>query len=101
MAPGPLPVQFLPRAADEAEHIAVWYEAQRSDLGRQFMDELRSRLDELAQHPTRGLLTADDAVGQIRLHRFPYLISYRTFPDHLLILAIGHTRRHPSFWPPR
>lgn len=33
-----------------------------------------------------------------RLHRFPYLIVYRTRGSMIQVIAIAHGRRKPAYW---
>lgn len=35
---------------------------------------------------------------KLLVRSFPYLVIYRALPEHVLVLAIAHQRRHPDFW---
>lgn len=41
-----------------------------------------------ARHNARKLL----------VRRFPYVVIYRVEAKRVLVLAVGHQRRHPDFW---
>ena len=37
-------------------------------------------------------------VRKLRVNRFPYNLVYRILSDEVLVLAIAHHRRRPSYW---
>jgi len=38
---------------------------------------------------------------QRSVRRFPYGLIFREYDDHILIVAVAHFSRDPSFWHPR
>jgi hypothetical protein len=32
------------------------------------------------------------------LKKFPYLVVFREYPDHLFIVAVAHGHRRPGYW---
>jgi toxin ParE1/3/4 len=89
---------------DEAERdveVAYhWYQSKQTDLGKEFMVDVRSTMDIIVKSP---LLFASDRLG-VRVantDRFPYLIYFRTRDSLIEILAIVHSARHPQTWQSR
>jgi plasmid stabilization system protein ParE len=91
------PVRFHPDA--DAEFIdAILYHANKAArLGERFHAEIRRmtveietapRLHPMWRHRTRRI------VGK----RFPYAVVYVEQADHLLVLAVAHSKRHPDYW---
>jgi plasmid stabilization system protein ParE len=72
-----------------------WYEAQRSGLGAEFIEEFNDTLARIEQAPFiypalyRG-------VRRAVLHRFPFLVWYRIEKSRVTILACTHGKRNPA-----
>jgi hypothetical protein len=32
------------------------------------------------------------------VHRFPYGLLYRVDPEEVIVLAVAHLHRHPTYW---
>jgi len=67
-------------------------------LAQDFQRKLRGAFQELRQHPQRYSRWRGTYVRKYTLKRFPYLIFYIDYPDHIRILAIAHTSRRPGYW---
>lgn len=89
------PRLLLP-AEDEMLEAAIYYERQSKGLGENFLKEVQDAIHEIVQHPRRW----PTARGNIRrlIHRFPFAIIYEGGPDEVLIIAVMHLRRHPTYW---
>lgn len=90
-------VRFLLPAENEMQEAAFYYEQQSSGLGKDFLAKVQNAINEIAQHPTRW----PKARANIRrrlVHRFPYAILYEVHSHEVLIIAIMHLRRHPTYW---
>jgi plasmid stabilization system protein ParE len=72
-----------------------WYEAQRRELGAEFIEEFNDALIRIEQAPFiypvlyRG-------VRRALLHRFPFLVWYRIEASSVTILACTHGKRNPA-----
>jgi toxin ParE1/3/4 len=90
------PRLLLP-AEEEMLEAAFYYERQSRGLGRDFLRKVQNAVEEIVQHPTRW----PKVRGNIRrrmIHRFPYAILYEEQPQEVLIIAVMHLRRHPTYW---
>jgi plasmid stabilization system protein ParE len=43
----------------------------------------------------------EDGIRKRPLRRFPYSLLYRTDKEEIVIIAVMHQRRHPSYWTAR
>lgn len=89
---------FRDEASLELEGAHNWYDERQAGLGDDFMDEVESLLDVVANTPERFPIV----LGVIRralVHRFPYAIYFRIVDDtQIRVLAIFHARRDPAIW---
>lgn len=90
-------IEFRPAAAKDLEEAAQWYEAQRSGLGREFLEEVQTALDAIVENSEQfPVLYRNTRRALVR--RFPYGIYFRTTLTRRLIVACMHGRRRPTRW---
>jgi toxin ParE1/3/4 len=89
---------------DEAEadiaEAALWYERRCAALGAEFVRAADTCLELLSQQPDVFPVVYRGARLGL-LHKFPYLVIYRAFPDFISVVAVMHGRRHPRSWKSR
>jgi len=66
-------------------------------LGADFLAEMARSFSRLEANPEIGAPLRRGA-RKLVIRRFPYLIIYRLEEHRVLVLAVGHQRRHPDFW---
>ncbi len=88
---------LLRAAQADIRKAALFYKRQTRHLGTEFTVEVEYALSRVAENPEIGSPMRRGA-RKLLVRRFPYLIIYRVHPDHVLVLAVGHQRRHPDFW---
>jgi len=76
---------------------ARYYELQAPGLGQDFLDKVELALQDLVNSSERWPIVQDDIRRRL-IRRFPYSLLYRIDPDEVVILAVMHQRRHPSYW---
>jgi hypothetical protein len=92
-----LKVVFLSPARREFVEAVKYYEQQHSGLGRDFRDEVYATIERVNIFPESWQLL----VGKIRrcqTQRFPYGVIYTVENNRLVIIAIAHLHRQPSYW---
>jgi len=67
---------LLSGAEQDMEDAFDYYEARRSGLGHELIEEFRKGVDRILGHPG-AWQRLDDVYRRYRLHRFPYGIIYR------------------------
>ena len=90
---------FLPEAEQELSEAKNSYQAVAVELGRAFVDEADRILRQLAKFPHSG--PPKFSCRRCVFLQFPYAMIYRSYADHILIVAITHTSRRPGYWRPR
>ena len=89
--------RFLTPALVEAEAASTFYEANRPDLGREFLDELDSTIQRIIANPKAWQVLEGD-IRRCRLRRFPYGVIYILDDDCILIISVMHLHRNPTSW---
>ena len=92
--------RLLYPAEQEMYHAARYYELQACGLGQDFLDKVVLAIQDLIQTPERWPIVLDDIRRRL-IGRFPYSLLYRIDPGEIVILAVMHQKRHPSYWLPR
>ena len=90
-------VAFLRAAQRDVRRAAKFYAEQSAPLGAEFMAEVDHASELLSRYPEAGAPMPRGA-RKLLLRRFPYIVIYRFEPERVLVLAVGHQRRHPDFW---
>ena len=96
-------VEFHPEATSEFRSAALWYDERQAGLGDSFVatvTELLARIESApGAFPTwPGAISARSVIRKATLSRFPYLIAFEHYPDHVLVLGVAHQKRRPLYW---
>jgi plasmid stabilization system protein ParE len=89
--------RFLAPARAELEEAVDYYDALRSGLGDELAAEVQRAISRILQHPLACPRIAKRS-RRCRVARFPYGVIYQIRPDHIVIVAVMHLRRDPSYW---
>jgi len=89
--------EFLPEAEKEFREAARYYENEAPGVGLAFIIEVRKAVDAIAARP----LSYPKVIGSIRKHvlnHFPYNLLYSVEADMILVVAVAHQKRRPTYW---
>ncbi len=88
---------FHPAFELELIEAARYLEQQRSDFGRQFLDEVEAGIETIMHAPATWRPWRED-IRRFVLSRFRYTIRYRLRRDEALVefLSVIHSSRHPD-----
>lgn len=89
--------RFLAPARAELEEAADRYEARRPGLGAEFAAEVQNAISRILQLPL-ACPKISQRCRRCRVTRFPYGVIYQIRQNHILIVAVMHLRREPSYW---
>jgi toxin ParE1/3/4 len=89
--------EYLPVARRELIKAAAYYFGVNDQLGRDFLSELHRTIDRVVESPEMGSHTAK-GTRRRRIERFPFDIIYRIDPNLILIVAVAHHWRRPTYW---
>jgi toxin ParE1/3/4 len=96
-------LELHPDARAELRSAALWYHERRAGLGDEFIAEVSDTLDRIGDAPESypawpGARAVDPLIRKATIQRFPYLIAFEKHEQHVLILAVAHTKRRPLYW---
>jgi toxin ParE1/3/4 len=78
----------------EAYH---YYENQSKGLGERFLAELEASYSSLATHPSNfGFIDNQKILRDKKVSVFPFNIIYFIEENSVVILAVHHSKKHPS-----
>ena len=90
-------VRFHPDAEAEMIAAAAYYERQQVDLGRHFLAAVQDATNRIVMNPALyGTVELD--VQRCLTRTFPFGVLFRVRTDEILIMAVMHLRRDPSYW---
>lgn len=91
------PVRFLGEAQDEFLEQISYYEERQKGLGDRFRESVEAVTALAAALPKLG--------SPWKLHTrrvfpkgFPFSVVYRIEPTELVIFAVAHFKRRPTYW---
>ncbi len=92
------PIRFMMEAAEELDAAIAWYEEQEIGLGREFRMEIEYLYELIQVFPGIGSHYQETDLRRVVARRFPYVLYYLDNPDEILVVAIAHGKRRPSYW---
>ena len=79
---------------------ALFYEAARSGLGDLFLDDIQRAIDTIRERPHLGIAVAH-GFRRALIRRFPFSLIYAVDGEEIVVIAVAHQRRSPSYWKDR
>jgi plasmid stabilization system protein ParE len=91
------PVRFLEEAQQEFLEQVLYYEEQEKGLGERFRQAVEAATALAATHPKLG------SPWKLRTRRvfpkgFEFSVVCRIEPEELVVFAVAHFRRRPTYW---
>ena len=90
-------VVLAPAAERDIADAFVWYRARNALAADGFRSEVFDTIDRIADAPLGRPADADGNRNRV-LKRFPYSVFYEVQGSEVIILAVAHHRRKPSYW---
>jgi plasmid stabilization system protein ParE len=92
-----LPVVVSPQAEAQVTAAEGWYESKRPGAGITFRVRVEVALDDIAAQPGRFIPgIRNTRIAMVR--GYQYLIIFREHTDHILVVAVVHSRSGTSYW---
>ncbi len=92
--------KFHPDAFSEADAAAQFYEDQKSQLGKRFIEALTDTLNRISRDPQLYPIVKDN-IRKCRILHFPYGVIYRERKNFIEVIAVMHFKRRPGYWKDR
>jgi len=89
--------RFYPDAEAELTESIQYYEKAQPGLGQDFALEIYASIQRAVAHPAAWPLLEED-IRRVLVQRFPYGVLYSVEEQGLLIVAVMHLHRSPSYW---
>jgi len=89
--------EFLPEAEEEFREAVWYYEIEAPGVGLRFIAEVRKGVTFITENP----YAAGDIGSGIRrkvLNHFPYSLLYAVEAELIVIVAVAHQKRRPTYW---
>ena len=93
-------IRFLTLANREVDDAVRWYEEREQGLSRDFLDELDHVVRLIRRYPRAGMQIETD-IRRFLLTRFPYSLIYGIEEGGIVVIAVAHQHREPSYWADR
>ena len=90
-------VRLLEIAQSELEQAVFYYNGQVAGLGDAFVLEVVAAIDRIRRFPA-GWHPLGEDLRRCRLRRFPYGLIYHADENEILVIAVAHSHRRPSYW---
>ncbi len=88
---------FHPEALAEFKEATIYYSEKSPSLASAFFTEVENAIEKIVENPNLyGVI--DEDVRRCLTKRFPYGILYSIEDNYILILAVMHCSREPSYW---
>ncbi len=91
------PIRFLEEAQAEFLEQILYYEEHEKGLGDRFRESVEVAITLAAAHPKLGSLWKL-RTRRVFLKGFPFSVVYRTEAAELIVFAIAHFKRRPTYW---
>ena len=90
-------LRLLSEAARELDEAFAYYDAQRADLGSEFIAAIEHGYDQIEAYPRAWPKIRREARWYI-LKKFPYAIVYKERPREIVVVAVSHLSRRREYW---
>jgi len=88
---------FHPEALAEFKEATLYYSEKSPSLAFAFYSEVKHAIERIVENPLLYRMVDED-VRRCLTKRFPYAILYTIEDYYILILAVMHCSREPSYW---
>ena len=88
---------FHPKALDEFNAAATYYEEQSAGLGLRFVDAIESGFRQIERSPITWRCIRGD-IRRFLVKTFAFGIVYAPLESEIFILAVMHLKREPDYW---
>lgn len=95
-----MPARFVDEARAELLNFAADYARKRPGLGERFITAVEQAVDFAERFPLAGAPWLQ-GTRCVYTRQFPFAVVYQPRGDDIVVFAIAHVRRRPSYWKDR
>ncbi|NCT67017.1 MAG: type II toxin-antitoxin system RelE/ParE family toxin [Rhodanobacteraceae bacterium] len=93
-------VRFLLPARQELRDAVLAYNRERAGLGDEFRDAVWEAIQRVVDFPD-AWHRLSSSIRRCRMRRFPYAVIYQSLHDEIVVIAVAHLHREPTYWQKR
>lgn len=90
--------QFHPDAFDEHHDSVAFYQSRLPGLGADYLAEFDAVMARICAEPAFYPQAGTPDIRKAGLKRFPFHVIYQVAAKQIVVLAIAHQRRRPTYW---
>jgi toxin ParE1/3/4 len=90
-------IVFLQEAEAEAAEATAFYNKQQENLGGRFVATIEESLVRIRFNPLLFPFVERD-VRRCLVHTFPFGVLFRIVKNEIIVVAIMHLKRNPTYW---
>ncbi len=92
-----LPIEFLAEARRDFDEAFDWYASRSFMAARQLANAIDAALLRISRNAAQ-LAFIDNMHQECPVKKFPFRVIYRKEQERIVVVAIAHAKRRPSFW---
>ncbi|HEY4744419.1 MAG TPA: type II toxin-antitoxin system RelE/ParE family toxin [Desulfuromonadaceae bacterium] len=89
--------EFLPEAEKELREAARYYESEAPGVGIAFIVEVHKTVATILDNPLAAQ-TVRKSIRKKVLSRFPFNVLYSVEAETIVVVAVAHQKRRPTYW---
>ncbi len=90
-------IRFLKPAEHEMLEAMFYYQNKAEGLGRDFISRIDEAVARIGKNP-EAYPEIRYAVHRSLVRQFPFALLYKILSDEVLVIAVMHLKRRPSYW---
>lgn len=90
-------VRYLEPAETDIDEAVEFYEARHAGLGLRLLREVEDAVERVRERPLAWQSLTPD-IRHCVLHIFPYSLVYKVDDDEIIVIALAHHKRKPTYW---
>jgi mRNA-degrading endonuclease RelE of RelBE toxin-antitoxin system len=92
----PFSLHYFTASKTDVRQAKLWYENQKTGLGKYFWESVKETLIEIQKNPLRYSIRYEN-IRVARTKTFPYSVHFCIQDSNkIVIIAIVHNKRHPD-----
>jgi len=90
-------VRFLPAARRDFDESLDWYSTRSVTAALRFAAAVDAAVARIVTN-RRSLSFIDQRHQQCPVKKFPFRVIFRSLHDEILVVALAHAKRRPTYW---
>lgn len=92
------PLVINEEATEELTEAISYFETRKRGLGVDLAAKVREAFLRIQKNPGFYPYHNQTRIQKYFVRRFPYIVFYTEFDDHIAVIAVAHQKRQPDYW---